>query len=289
MQVPEWLVDAARPYQFRGKARLLGGLTPNSGMRTCRVFGFRLALDLSEHIQRMIFLGAYERWESRMVARFLKPGSCFVDVGANVGYFTLMASRAVGPQGRVFAVEPSPYAADRLAQTISDNGIGNVVLERVALGSEPGNATLYDPLPDNHTPTMLGEPGSGGRSVPVRRLDDCLDQWRAGPIDLLKIDVEGYEPAALEGASKALSEGCIHAILCEFNDHWLRRAGSSPASLRDFILGFGFEDATGSPWDAQTPLSNRLFVLERRPQRERDRPAATSPHSPSPPNPAGGA
>jgi FkbM family methyltransferase len=185
----------------------------------------------------------------------------FVDVGANVGYFTLLASRAVGPEGMVFAVEPSPYAADRLARTITDNRVGNVRLEKIGLGRESGECTLYDPLPDNHTPTMLGDIGSSGRCVPVRRLDDCLADWGVDRVDLLKIDVEGYEPLVFEGASAALSAGRIWAILCEFNEYWLRRAGSSVSGLREQLLGFGFEDITDSAWDVNRPTFNRLFVL----------------------------
>jgi FkbM family methyltransferase len=220
-----------------------------------------MELDLSEHIQRMVYLGAYERWETATVRRQLRPGTCFVDVGANVGYFTLLAARVVGPGGQVIAVEPSRYAADRLARTIAANRLGNVRLERIGLGREPGELTLYDPLPDNHAPTMLGEAGAAGMVVRVRRLDDCLSEWGVDRIDLLKLDVEGYEPAVLDGAARTMGSGRVRAILCEFNAYWLGRAGSSPGALRDRILGFGFADVTGTLWDASEPVLNRLFVL----------------------------
>lgn len=261
MSLVEPFVDFLRPYQFRGKARLLNRFVPRTGSRTARVHGFRMELDLSEHIQRMIYLGAYERRETRTIRRYLRPGMRFVDVGANVGYFTLLASRAVGPAGMVFAVEPSPYAADRLARTITENWIGNVRLDRIGLGKESSECTLYDPLPDNHTPTMLGDIGSSGKRVSVRRLDDCLAEWAVGQIDLLKIDVEGYEPLVFEGASAALSAGRIRAILCEFNEYWLRRAGSSVSGLREQLLGFGFVDVTDSAWDVNRPTCNRFLVL----------------------------
>ncbi len=114
MRLVESMVDLLRPYQFRGKARLLSRLVPRTGTRTSRVFGYRVELDLSELIQRMVYLGAFERWESRAVSRYLKPGMCFVDVGANIGYYSLLAARLVGSSGRVFAVEPSSRAASKL-------------------------------------------------------------------------------------------------------------------------------------------------------------------------------
>jgi FkbM family methyltransferase len=220
-----------------------------------------MELDLSEHIQRMVYLGAYERWETGLVRRHLRTGMCFIDIGANVGYFTVLAARAVGPSGRVIAVEPSGYAADRLARTVAENRLGNVWLERVGLGRQAGEVTLYDPLPDNHTPTMLGEAGTPGIIVPVRRLDDCLDDWDVDRVDLMKMDVEGYEPAVLEGAAAALAAGRVRALLCEFNAHWLARAGNSTDALRSRILGFGFTDVTGTRWDPAAPVLNRLFVL----------------------------
>ena len=80
----ESLISALRPFQFKGKARLLGPWTPRSGMRVTVINGYRVELDLIDHIQRMMYLGAYERWETGVVRRLLRPGMCFVDVGANL-------------------------------------------------------------------------------------------------------------------------------------------------------------------------------------------------------------
>jgi FkbM family methyltransferase len=219
-----------------------------------------MELDLSEHIQRMVYLGAFEPWETKVVRRTLRAGMCVVDVGANVGYFSVLASRLVGPTGRVLAFEPSPSAAGRLRRTVEANRLSNVRVEQIGLGAEVGEATLFDPLPDNHTPTLLGESGTPGVKVSVRTLDECLTDWDVGRVDLLKVDVEGFEPAVLAGAAGALAAGRVGSILCEFNAHWLARAGESPASLRARILASGFQDVTGSPWRDDSPLQNRLFA-----------------------------
>lgn len=77
-------------------------------------------------------------------------------------------------------------------------------------------------------------------TVPTRRLDDCLDEWQVSHVDLLKIDVEGWEPRIFEGASEVLASGRIDTVLCEFNDHWLHAVGSSPQALWKTLIAFGF-------------------------------------------------
>jgi FkbM family methyltransferase len=254
------LIALLRPVQFPGKARVLTHLCPTHGTRWATVHGARVQLDLGEHIQRMVYLGAYERWETRVVRRMLRPGMCFVDVGSNVGYFTLLAARRVGPSGRVVAVEPSRYAGDRLAQTLASNRISNVLLERIGLGRTDGETTLYDPLPDNYSPSMHGDPGSPGSTVSIRRLDDCLDRWGVKRVDLLKVDVEGHEPAVFDGGANALSDGRIRAVLCEFNAYWLDRAGTTPDELRTRLLKYGYRDVSSEAWDGNRPSLNRLFI-----------------------------
>ena len=105
------VIDALRPIQFRGKAALLQHLVSHGGVRTARVHDCAMELDLCEFIQRMMYLGTYERHETRLVRKYLCPGMTFVDVGANVGYYTTLAAH-VGPKGKVFAVEPVSRRSD---------------------------------------------------------------------------------------------------------------------------------------------------------------------------------
>ena len=186
---------------------------------------------------------------------------CFVDVGANIGYYTLLAARRVGPTGRVFAIEPSPYAADRLSQTISANVISQVRIERCGLGRRTGEVMLYDAAVGNHAPTMLGDPRGPGQEVPLRTLDECVHEWNIDRIDLMKIDVEGYEPEVFAGAARTLADGKIRAILCEFNAHWLARAGTSPREVYRGLLDRGFVDRSGVAGEpGDSGLENRLLI-----------------------------
>lgn len=260
--IREALVEVLRPYQFRGKGRVLQRLVPREGERTARVFGYRVRLDLGEFIQRHVYLGVFERAETHLVRQWLKPGMSFVDVGANIGYFTLLASSLVGPTGRVFACEPSTYAFARLEATLRENAISQARAFPLALGTEPGTLNLYftSPTVTNHTPSMVAQEGARAVPVQVCRLDDCIEEWGLEQVDLLKVDVEGFEPRVLAGASKALASGRIRAILCELNDPWLRRVGSSAAELYAFIRGHHYRDLLGTREPAAGSMENRFFV-----------------------------
>lgn len=255
------LADALRPFSFRGKARLLHALCPREGERAARVFGCRVGLDLADYIQRSIYLGVFEPWESAAVRRHLKPGMTFVDVGANVGYYTLMASALVGDAGCVLAFEPSPYAFARLAEAVGRNGLSNVLPLQVGLDKSEGVRRLFMPdEPGNHTPSMV-ERGEGRPvEVPVRRLDDCLAERRVERVDLLKLDVEGFEPNVVEGATAYVRAGRVGALLCEFNSYWLERNGTSAEEFYGRLTGLGFRPAGRPPRFAGTTIENVLFT-----------------------------
>src|SRR5947209_12723871 len=103
------LVECLRPLQFRGKRRLLGPLAPISGKRMARIFGADLELDVSNYVDSTIFMGCYEPVNTVLFKRILRPGGTAVDVGANIGYFTLLAATLVGKTGKVVAAEAHPH------------------------------------------------------------------------------------------------------------------------------------------------------------------------------------
>jgi FkbM family methyltransferase len=231
-----------RPYSFRGKARLLHYLCSRDGECEALVFGYRTKLDLSDLIQRSIYLGVFEPEESAHVTSYLKRGMTFVDVGANVGYYTLMAASLVGQDGLVIAFEPSPYAFGRLQETIDSNSISQVRAICAGLAEQAGEIDLFVPIQSgNYTPTMV--PNGGGRAVrvPIETLDDYLRRNAIETVDLMKIDVEGFEPNILMGAKSYLERHKIKALLCEFNEDWLNANKSSGDSLFRLISSFGYK------------------------------------------------
>lgn len=188
-------------------------------------------------------------------------GMCVVDVGANVGYYTLLAARRVGPTGRVVAVEPSAPVADRLELVVGENRIAQVQLVRCGLGRAAGETALYDPAPGNHTPSMVGNTGNAGHTVPIRTLDELAGSEGLGRIDLLKVDVEGYEPEVFAGAAGLLAAGRVRAILCELNAYWLARGGTTSRAVYSELLEYGFVDQTGHSFADGVRLDSRFLVL----------------------------
>ncbi len=261
-----FLIDAFRTVHFRGKERLLNLVGPNSGTRHTRVFGCAFDLDLTDFIQRRIYLGTFEPAETSLVEKYLQPGMTFVDVGANVGYYTALAAGLVaGNGGRVIAFEPSAYAFEKLHSMVRANKLQHVTAVHAGLSDTAGPGRLYLGIGShNHSPTMVAHAGATATEISVVSLDDEAERLGIDRIDLMKIDVEGHEPKVLSGARRLLSQGRIRAILCEFNEGWLSMAESSSHQLGNILQEAGFRE-TGLESGA-VRLENRFFQLDRSPR-----------------------
>jgi len=166
--------------------------------------------------------GEFEATETRFVQKLLRAGMTALDVGAHHGLYTLLLSKKVGRSGRVIAFEPSPRECRRLERHLRLNRCSNVHLERCAVGSEPGEADLFlvDGFQDwcnSLRPPALPD---ATHTVPVRvrRIDDVLAEQHVSKVDFIKLDVEGGELAALEGATRLLYGESRPAILAEVQD-----------------------------------------------------------------------
>jgi FkbM family methyltransferase len=172
----------------------------------CRVLGDLLAIvdpaDLAVG-PRLAMDGYWEAWVTAALLRHLRPGMACVDVGAHVGYYTLAMARAVGPEGRVLAVEPYPVSAHRLRQNLALNGFSWVETAQVAASDAAGTATLRVPrcnvggasLHSADKPDYAEE-----CEVPTIALDDLLGEWTQ--LDLVKVDVEGWEGKVWQGTER---------------------------------------------------------------------------------------
>lgn len=272
MRLIEAAVGLLRQVPVRGKGRLFDPVVPRSGVRDVVVWGrYRMSLDLADVIQRQMFMGCFGFEISQAVRRLLPPGGRFLDVGAHAGYFTLLASHVLGPTGRVFAVEPNPAMFTTLRTVLDRNRVATVRAEPVALGASGGVLRLYLPPPSEQRPhnvTALPQAGWTPFDVPCRRLDDCLAEWAAGTIDLMKMDVEGAEPQVLAGGAASLTAGAVRHLIVEVNGPRLTEAGSGPLELVARLGELGFRPAVLSGRRA-VPVAAESWDLD--PAHEYDR------------------
>jgi FkbM family methyltransferase len=183
--------------------------------------GLRFELDPREEIQRQIYFGAFEERDLRTALASVRRGGTVVDVGANVGYYTLVLARHVGQGGHVHAFEPDPALADHLSRHVALNGLGDrVTVHRMAVGAEEGTADFLRPEGGNRgAGTLVHYEDLSGESfeVEVTTLDGVARRHGLDVIDFLKLDVEGGEVDALRGAGGLLGRQAIRHVLVELN------------------------------------------------------------------------
>ena len=176
----------------------------------------------------------------------------FLDVGANIGYFSCLFGRLAGPGGSVIAVEPEAQNLRLLERNLAQNGLRNVKVRACAVGAVEGTARLGIYKPANRGRHSLVDLRSCEQfvEVPVRRLDDVLRGEGVAGWDVLKLDVEGFEPFVFQGASETLSRTEILAM--EFSPALWRGVGIEPSEVFQMLTAkfsrvYRFEGMTLSP------------------------------------------
>jgi len=180
--------------------------------------GLQMELGLLDLIERQLRTrGEWEPSVGQAIADLLQPGDTFLDIGANIGYFSLLAAKIVGPQGRVFAFEPAFITLTQLVKHIEMNGCDNIIVNALALGDTTTTATLNIAHAHNRGQTSLQPTTVSRQQQPtlVMPLDALLPA--ATKIALIKIDIEGGEVAALHGMQQLLQRQ-KPAIICELID-----------------------------------------------------------------------
>ena len=173
-----------------------------------------------------LHFGVYEKAETHFFQSACRDGMTFLDVGANLGYYTALAARAVGPNGRVLAVEPDPDSFGYLEQTIAANAVGNVEAFPVAASDAPAILPLYistDNRGDNRLYSSDGERPQV--EVKARPLDALLRDNKIDTVDLIKIDVQGYEPKVIAGLRETITASPNLTLLTEFWPQGIDEAG----------------------------------------------------------------
>ena len=208
--------------------------------------GLRIRMYPGNEICRSIFVtGLYEPNEFFWLSHTLKPGMSFVDVGANLGLYTLFAARRVSDSGRVIAIEPSSREMQVLRRNVELNSLENVSLLNVAVSDHAGDVELLIASADHAGHNTLGAFGydtelANRERVGLNRLDDVLESASVKRVDVIKMDIEGAELAALRGSSATL-ERDRPCLLLELSDRALNHQNATSAEVLTLLDGHGYE------------------------------------------------
>jgi FkbM family methyltransferase len=201
----------------------------------------QLLIDAEDTIMRP-FLEQDPLWSpglTHLVQAVLRPGMRFVDIGAHVGYFTVLAGKLVGPEGRVWAFEPHPRNFELLLANLDRNGIGNARCFKRAVTDKTGPAELFA-APGNTGDHRLYESYDEARRssfVTAVALDDVHEIQR--PVDFVKVDVQGVEEAALRGMRGLIEASPAATVVLEYWPYGIVRAGGDPVRSLAFFRSLG--------------------------------------------------
>ncbi len=178
--------------------------------------GIHLKLDIAQYSQRQFFLfKLYGSHIYHYMCSVLSEGDIFVDVGSNVGYFTLIGSALVGERGKVYGFEPEEQNFHKLSENVSRNSLTNVQVMQAALSDTEGTARLYINPINEGGHTLLESSDTRVALIPTVVFDSWCPPEETSRIRLMKIDVEGFELAVLKGMQKTLEESHMLEIICE--------------------------------------------------------------------------
>ena len=262
----------------RGRYRALSALAPTRGRFTARLAddagGASFACDMADQISREVCLtGLYEPPVTRVVQHHLRTGGTAVDLGANWGYFSLLAATAVGPSGRVIALEPDPRQFEALRLNVAMNEFPQVTPMQAAAAAQEGRISLlgYDEDEANRGVSRIADPSTPGRRFDVRStsVDMLTGAWPH--VDLVKIDVEGAEDGVLDGMRAGLRAKRYGAILLELHPGLLRERSVEPAAIAARLSDCGYRgwtidagpDAYRRAIDPAIPIDTLLQPLDR--------------------------
>lgn len=187
----------------------------------------KIYIDLMDcGVSRHVLFSTYEEKETNLIREHLKPGSVFIDIGANIGWYTIQASKWVGEKGIVMAFEPRPSTFQYLLKSVQENALRNVRLFNIALSNASGRGNLMKV--DGQRNTGGSYLGTGkGVEVPLKTLDELTEDLDR--LDMIKMDVEGWEPMVIEGAKKTI-EKYKPIIVSEISSEFLSERASLSAS-----------------------------------------------------------
>jgi len=178
-----------------------------------------------------------------VIHRLLRPGDTFIDIGANEGYFTVVASRLVGPTGRVLAVEPQSRLAPVLARNLALNHCANVVVIPAAISDHSGTSLLHLTPDMNNSASGLAAPTRyrlATQPVSLMTLADLL-AGAPGSAPVVKMDIESFEHEAVHGGEALFRAGAVRALILELHYDMLRKRKLDVEAVPRLLRACGYE------------------------------------------------
>ncbi len=207
-------------------------------------------------ITELLYTSRFESRELALVSNYLKSGMNIIDIGANIGLYSILADKAINPGGKVWAFEPSSESYSRLLRNMSLNGVTSVLALKIALADKHGGNLVLkrDPgfrdgdrflVMDSSIQSDVNQKGDSGdiEIVPVTTLDNYFYiQMETPPqFDFLKMDIEGGEFRVFRGAQKLLSQNTRLLMMFECTPQGCHRGGHTQEDVFMFLRGFGYE------------------------------------------------
>ncbi len=229
--------------------------------------GFCMNLNPTEHIQQQLFwYGSYEKELGNLIRKVLKPGDVFLDIGANIGYFSLLAATKQ-TSSTVVSFEPVKNVFESLKENVQINDIKNIVTINAALGDTNEEKEIFISARENQGMSSFKQPEnfSGTKEkVKVLCVDDWFNSFALPKVDLVKIDTEGSELSALKGMRQVL-ERFKPLVIVEVNPATLGMFGLSSHDILNYLKQLNFEAflilEDGSPGKAVKEINSTMNVL----------------------------
>jgi FkbM family methyltransferase len=219
-----------------------------------------LIVSLKAHTQKVMYHvfseqgQLYDPCTSLLALGALRPGDIALDIGAHVGYFSMLFRLAVGSTGTVFAFEPMPDTYRRLLRNVMTNRFTNVMPLPLAVADRSGSAIFHIDANNEGESSLLGGGGSESCQVQVTCLDDLFRDGLPARPRLMKIDAEGVEMNILNGGRRWFDQCAPDLVICEINWGALLLAGTTEADIRNFFETRGYRCAAINVGEADSGL-----------------------------------
>ena len=207
-------------------------------------------------------MGQYEQKTTQLFESLVEPGMIVIDIGAHVGYYSMLAARKTGPSRTVYSFEPDPANFELLSKNSALNGYDNITPINKAVSKAARSATLHVSALDNGRHSIFDHqiPQSGSCEVETISLDSFLKDHGSPNVALIKIDVEGAEEDALNGMDQLLRETSKIQMIIEFNPVLLQNAGVDLQGFLGMPSRWGFAVEVIDDEQGPIPLSEDDFL-----------------------------